>query len=183
MVEDKCGCQWMSAVRYAPFDFTLCVYTWGVPRNDRFIYGVDTYKYGWMPSVTVHYGLLVRAAFWNFFKIWTRILRTHGMRYGEFRTPDAIQTITDRTDRYGRTIRSIRRIRICVSDLGIRISHYCTSYATWSIRWRWICMDLIADFLRVNAGWLHGLIVSSSINLLVRKASAAARPWSSRRST
>ena len=29
---------------------------------------------------------------------------------------DAIRTITDRTDRYGLTIRSIRRIRICVCD-------------------------------------------------------------------
>ena len=29
---------------------------------------------------------------------------------------DAIRTITDRTDRYGRAIRSIRRIRICVCD-------------------------------------------------------------------
>ena len=36
---------------------------------------------------------------------------------------DAIRTITDWTDRYGRVIRSIRRVRMCVSDWGITKLH------------------------------------------------------------
>ena len=42
------------------------------------------------------------------------------MRYGQLRTLRVrYGPITDRTNRYGRVIRSIRKIRICVCDLGL----------------------------------------------------------------
>ena len=63
---------------------------------------------------TCRYGCFVRIDFFIFFfQIWARILRTLRIQHVQLRSyTDKIGIVTDRSDSYGRLVRSIHRIRI-----------------------------------------------------------------------